>query len=51
MRRNYGSQPKRGLELRYHSLKDAVNELGSVKTISEVFTGFQRYLYAQNEAA
>jgi len=39
------------LELRYHSLKDAVRELGSVTTISEVFIGFQRYLYSQDEAA
>ncbi len=39
------------LELRYRSLQDAVHELGSVTMISEVFTGFQQYLYAQDEAA
>jgi type I restriction enzyme R subunit len=37
------------LELKYHDLRDAVRELGSVAGISEMFVGFQQYLYSQNE--
>lgn len=37
------------LELKYHGIKDAVRELGSVQTISKVFIGFQRYLYTHEE--
>jgi type I restriction enzyme, R subunit len=33
------------LELKYHNVRDAVEELGSVASISEVFVGFQQYLY------
>lgn len=33
------------LELRYHTVNDAVNELGSVADIRAVFVGFQRHLY------
>jgi len=33
------------LELKYHSLADAVTELGRPADIGKVFTGFQRYLY------
>jgi type I restriction enzyme, R subunit len=32
-------------------LRDAVTELGSVANISEVFVGFQQYLYSQDVAA
>ncbi|MBE9208909.1 DEAD/DEAH box helicase family protein [Nostoc sp. LEGE 06077] len=39
------------LELKYHTVRDAVEELGSVATISQVFIGFQQYLYLQNIAA
>ena len=39
------------LELKYHDLRDAVAELGSVGTIGEVFIGFQEYLYARDRAA
>ena len=39
------------LELKYHTVRDAVEELGSVANISEVFIGFQQYLYSQNRAA
>jgi len=39
------------LELKYHTVRDAVAELGSVANISEVFIGFQQYLYSQNIAA
>ena len=39
------------LELKYHSLRDAVEQLGSVAKISEVFIGFQQYLYSQDIAA
>jgi type I restriction enzyme, R subunit len=39
------------LELRYHAVRDAVAELGSAETISEVFIGFQQYLYSPNKAA
>jgi type I restriction enzyme R subunit len=36
------------LELKYHAVRDAVKELGSVANISEVFIGFQQYLYSQD---
>ncbi|MBN3945201.1 MAG: DEAD/DEAH box helicase family protein [Nostoc sp. NMS7] len=39
------------LELKYHAVRDAVEELGSVANISEVFIGFQQYLYSQDMAA
>jgi type I restriction enzyme, R subunit len=39
------------LELKYHDVRDAVAELGSIATINEVFIGFQQYLYLQNRAA
>ncbi len=39
------------LELKYHAVRDAVTELGSVANISEVFIGFQQYLYSQDVAA
>jgi len=34
------------LELKYHSLGDAVADLGSVSKIRDVFIGFQEHLYA-----
>jgi type I restriction enzyme R subunit len=33
------------LELKYNSLHDAKEALGSVQSIRELFIGFQRYLY------
>ncbi|WP_407674265.1 EcoAI/FtnUII family type I restriction enzme subunit R [Nodularia harveyana] len=39
------------LELKYHAVRDAVAELGSVANISEVFIGFQQYLYSPDVAA
>jgi type I restriction enzyme, R subunit len=39
------------LELKYHAVRDAVEVLGCVKTISDVFIGFQQYLYYQDQAA
>ena len=39
------------LELRYHDLRDAVNELGSVAGIRGLFIGFQQHLYARRAAA
>ncbi|WP_460206646.1 hypothetical protein [Scytonema sp. NUACC21] len=39
------------LELNYQTVRDAVAELGSVANISEVFIGFQQYLYSQDRAA
>lgn len=39
------------LELKYHTVRDAVEELGSVASIREVFIGFQQYLYSQDIAA
>jgi type I restriction enzyme, R subunit len=39
------------LELKYHNVRDAVAELGSVSSISEVFIGFQEYLYIRDKAA
>ncbi|MEG4321812.1 MULTISPECIES: EcoAI/FtnUII family type I restriction enzme subunit R [unclassified Microcoleus] len=39
------------LVLKYHTVGDAQEELGSIPHIIEVFIGFQQYLYAQNRAA
>jgi type I restriction enzyme R subunit len=39
------------LQLKYDTVRDAVEELGSVADISAVFIGFQQYLYSQEEAA
>lgn len=33
------------LNLKYHSITDAVAELGPAAEIGRVFTGFQSYLY------
>ena len=33
------------LTLKYHTLNDAVRELGDAETIRQTFVGFQRYLY------
>lgn len=33
------------LELKYHAIADAKQELGEIKSIREVFIGFQEYLY------
>ena len=33
------------IELKYHALADAVNELGKVATIRHMFIGFQKELY------
>lgn len=38
------------LDLKYHSINDAMAELGSVTEIREVFVGFQGYLYQQVDA-
>ncbi len=38
------------LELKYHAIRDAVAELGSVGSISEIFIGFQEYLYTRDRA-
>lgn len=37
------------LELKYHSISDAVAALGSVGSIREVFVGFQKHLYMENK--
>jgi len=39
------------LELKYHSMGDAVRELGSVANIRDVFIGFQKYLYERSDLA
>ena len=39
------------LELKYHDLRDAVADLGSVNEIRTVFIGFQQHLYSQDRAA
>nr|WP_202924849.1 type I restriction endonuclease subunit R [Myxacorys almedinensis] len=39
------------LELKYHNIRDAVSDLGSVNEIRTVFIGFQQYLYSQKDAA
>lgn len=36
------------LELKYHSVADAADELGGVPVIRETFVGFQQYLYEEN---
>jgi type I restriction enzyme R subunit len=38
------------LELKYHSINDAVAMLGNVTEIREVFIGFQEYLYRPENA-
>ena len=35
------------LELKYHAVRDAAAELGSVASIRDVFVGFRQYLYAE----
>ena len=35
------------LELKYHALQDAVERLGNVQTIRDVFVGFQKNLYSE----
>jgi len=37
------------IELKYHSMGDAVLELGPAGRIREVFEGFQQYLYAESQ--
>jgi type I restriction enzyme, R subunit len=39
------------IELKYHALADAVTELGQVKSIREMFIGFQKHLYEQQAVA
>jgi type I restriction enzyme, R subunit len=39
------------LDLKYQSVRDAIEALGSVSNISEVFIGFQQHLYSQDRAA
>lgn len=39
------------LELKYHAVSDAIEELGNVANISKVFIGFQQYLYSPDIAA
>ena len=38
------------LELKYHSISDAVKELGGVEEIKDAFVEFQKYLYSRNVA-
>jgi type I restriction enzyme R subunit len=35
------------LRLKYHSITDAVTDLGKPDEIGKVFAGFQKYLYAK----
>ena len=39
------------LELKYHAIPDAVNELGSVVSIRNLFVGFQEHLYSKETVA
>ncbi len=39
------------LELKYNAVRDAVEQLGSVAKIREVFVGFQKHLYAERDGA
>ena len=34
------------LELKYHTVNDAVTQLGQIPKIRDTFVGFQQYLYA-----
>ena len=38
------------LELKYHAISDAKQELGEIKNIRESFIGFQQYLYRSSRA-
>jgi type I restriction enzyme R subunit len=38
------------LALKYHSIGDAVAELGSVADIRDAFVGFQEHLYVRLES-
>ncbi len=38
------------LEIKYHAVSDAADELGSVAGIRNVFVGFQQYLYDDNSS-
>lgn len=39
------------IDLKYHGVNDAVEELGSVSEIAELFSGFQKHLYEPGVAA
>jgi len=39
------------LELKYHGIREAAAALGNVRTIRDVFLGFQQYLYSQEDTA
>jgi len=39
------------LELKYHAIPDAVNQLGSVASIRNLFVGFQEHLYSKETVA
>jgi type I restriction enzyme R subunit len=39
------------LELKYHGIREAAAALGNVRGIRDVFLGFQRYLYSQEDTA
>jgi type I restriction enzyme R subunit len=39
------------LELKYRGIREAAVALGNVRTIRDVFLGFQRYLYAEEDRA
>lgn len=39
------------LELKYHAVRDAVGELGSIPSISAIFVEFQQHLYSQDNLA
>ncbi len=39
------------IELKYHAVRDAVAELGSIADIRELFIGFQSYLYEKEAVA
>lgn len=39
------------LELKYHGFREAAAILDNVRTIRDVFLGFQRYLYSQEDTA
>jgi type I restriction enzyme R subunit len=39
------------LDLKYHSIHDAMRELGKPDEIRSIFDGFQQYLYQQQQAA
>jgi len=46
--RETAAQLPKLIELKYHTITDATNELGGVDEIRSLFLGFQKHLYEEN---